>query len=393
MQSAETLLEGACGSPQVRQYELLCRRFFEVAADAVAITDTDGIVVHFNSHAENLFGYSRHELLNQPIEMLIPERLRVGHGEQRRAYFNDPLPRPMASNFRGVGQRKDGTEFPIDVALSPLLTESGLYVASSIRDMTSYRRLQDELRQRMESLEEAERHTDNFLATLPHELGNPLTAVAYCVEILRHLDTTPEIRADAVKTALEQVKFIRRLLEDLSDLALVRRGGLPLREAPTDLAEVVRVAVDSTRPLIEQHGVALEIVKHSPRIPVRGDATRLVQIVTNLLANAARYTPEEGRIRLSIEQVGGTAVLRVKDNGIGIPKDMLTRVFELFTRLEGAKRRYASGMGIGLAFVRRLVEIHGGTVEAFSEGEGQGSEFVVRLPLLAGSPMTKESVF
>jgi signal transduction histidine kinase len=198
---------------------------------------------------------------------------------------------------------------------------------------------------------------------------------------LRRSNITEEDRVEAAKIVLEQINFVRRLLEDLSELPRVKRGNLTVKKATIDLAEVARLAVESSRPLIEQRKHALEIVTSRSPIRAQGDAARLAQIVTNLLTNAARYTPEGGQIRLSIKQEGGVAVLKVKDTGIGIPKEMLTRIFNRFTRLEGAKQKYADGKGVGLAFVQRLVEAHGGSVEALSEGEGLGSEFVVRLPL------------
>ncbi len=387
MQPAE-IVEAASEPLRTRQRELLSYLFFDAASDAVVIIGEDGIVVQLNTQTEKLFGYRRDELLDQRIEILIPKRLRARHVEHRRAYFSNPLPRTMGSNFRATGLRKDGTEFPIDIALSPLPTESGLFVATAVRDMTSLRQLENELHQRMCDFEDADRHKDHFLTTLAHELSSPLAAVAYCAEILRRPNIAAEVRVEAAKIVLEQINFTRRLLEDLSELSVVRRGGLPFHKAPTDLAEVARLAVDSSRPLIERHGSALEIIMPPSPVRVQGDAARLVQIVTNLLTNAARYTPEGGRIRMSINQEDGRAVLKVKDNGIGIPKEMLTRVFEMFTRFEGAKQRYAGGMGLGLAFVRRMVEIHGGSVEAFSEGEGLGSEFVVRLPLAQDTHLT-----
>ncbi|MDH3314835.1 MAG: PAS domain-containing sensor histidine kinase [Betaproteobacteria bacterium] len=380
LQSAE-VVEVTRDSLRTRQTEELVGQFFEAASDAVVIIDEGGVIVQLNTQTEILFGYRRDELLNQPIEMLVPERLRARHVEHRRAYFRNPLPRSMGGGLKLIGLRKDGVEFPIDIALSPLPTDTGLFVASAVRDMTRQRRLEDELRQRTHELEDADRHKDQFLMTLAHELNSPLAAVAYSAELLRRPDIAAEVRERAARIVLEETNFMQRLVQDLGELPRVQRGDFAVREAPTDLAEVARLAVEISRPLIERHGHALEIVIPLSPIRAQGDAARLAQIVTNLLFNAARYTPEGGRIRLSIGQEDGAAALKVKDNGIGIPKEMLTRVFDLFTRLEGAKQKYAGGMGIGLAFVRRLVEIQGGSVEAFSEGEGQGSEFIVRLPL------------
>jgi len=366
---------------KVKRAELLRHLFFEAASDAVVIVDPRGLILQFNNQTEQLFGYRRDELINQPVEILVPERLRQRHVEKRRHYFKNPSPRAMG-NVPGVfGQRKDGSEFPIDIALSPLPTDAGLFVAIAVRDMTRQRELEDELRQRTRELEDADRQKDQFLVMLAHELSSPLAAIAYSAEIVRHRLSTDEVRKEAMKIVLEQTNFMRRLVDDLTELARVRHGGLAVLMEPTDLAEVVRMAVAINQPLIERRRHTLEIVTPSSAVRAQGDAARLVQIVSNLLANAARYTPEGGYIRLSIVRDDSVAILKVTDDGIGIPQDMLTQVFKPFTRLEKARQGYVGGMGVGLAFVQRLVEMQGGTVEAFSKGEGQGSEFVVRLLL------------
>lgn len=366
---------------QTRQSERLSHRFFETASDAVVIVDSTGSIIQLNARTEELFGYGRDELLDQPIEILIPECLRAQHVERRRAYIANPMPRRMDSGFSGVGRRKDGSEFPIDIALSPLATESGRFVACAVRDMTRQRKLEDELRQRTHDLADVNRHKDQFLATLAHELSSPLAAIAYAAELSRRSEVDPEIRNEAARIVLEETKFIGRLVSDLAELHRMQRGDIEVHRTLTDVTESARLAVEVSRPLIERCGHALELDIPQEAILTDGDDARLVQILTNLLNNAARYTPDGGRIRLSIERADNTAVIKVKDNGIGIPEAMLSRVFDLFTRLERARQRYAGGMGIGLAFVRQLVKSQGGSVEALSGGEGQGSEFVVRLPL------------
>lgn len=356
-------------------------RFFEVASDAVVIIDEGGAIVELNAQTERLFGYRRDELLDQRMEILVPERLRPRHAAHRLAYFANPLPRPMGNSTSLLGLRKDGTEFPVDIALSPMPINGGFYVASSVRDMTHQRRLEDQLRQRSRELEDGSRQRDQFLITLAHELANPLAAVAYSAEVLRRPGIAASVREQAVAIVLDQTNFMRRLVEDLGELPRVGRGDYPVRVAPTDLGDVARLALEISRPLIERNRCALEIAMPAAPVRAQGDAARLVQVVTNLLTNAARYTAAGGHIRVSVAEEGGAAVLKVKDDGIGIPKEMLTQVFNLFTRLEAARGRYAGGMGIGLAFARRLMEVQGGSVEAFSDGEGQGSEFVMRLPL------------
>lgn len=364
-----------------RQSELLSHRFFETATDAVVIVDATGTIVQLNSRTEWLFGYRRDELLNQPIELLVPEQTRDWHAERRCTYFANPAPRHMDSGFKGFARRKDGAEFPIDIALSPIETDSGRFVACAVRDVTRQRQLEGDLRQRTHELEDLNRHKDQFLATLAHELSSPLAAIAYSAELFCRSEVEPETRKEAAWIVLEETNFIRRLVQDLRELHRLQPGKVEVRSTPTDLVEVARLAIEVSRPLIARRRHTLDIdVPHEP-IYLNGDDARLVQIITNLLNNAARYTAEGGRIRLSIGRVDTSAVLRVKDNGIGIPPEMLSRIFDLFTRLDGARSQYTAGMGIGLAFVRQLVTAQGGSVEALSEGEGKGSEFVVRLPL------------
>lgn len=365
---------------EARRTGLLEQGFFDLASDAVVIIDEGGKIVQLNAQTERLFGYRRGELLGRPVEVLVPERLRARHAANRRAYVGNPLLRPMGNSTALLGLRKDGTEIPVDIALSPIPTEVGLFVAGAVRDMTRQRQLENQLRRRARELEDADRQREQFVATLVHELNNPLAAVAYSAALVRCSGIPPEVRERAAGEVLEQTRFMQQLVRDLGELRHARRGDIVVRTAPIDLAEIARLAVDTSRPLIEEHGHAVETIVPTP-VQAQGDASRLVQIVCNLLANAARYTPAGGHIRISIGEEGGGAVLKVKDDGIGIPKEMLTRVFDLFTRLDRAKQRYSGGMGIGLAFARYLVEMQGGSVEAFSEGEGKGSEFVVRLPL------------
>jgi PAS domain S-box-containing protein len=356
------------------------RLFFKVASDAVVISDEDGTIVQLNAQTETLFGYRREELLNRSIETLVPERLRARHIALRRAYFRDPQPRPMGHAIGLFGLRSNGTEFPIDIALSPMMSESRHFVAAAIRDVTRQWQLERELRLRARELEQADRHRDQFLITLAHELANPIAAVAYSAALVQRSDVAAADRERAARNVLAQANFMRQLVRDLGELSRVRRGEIAVRTAPLDLADVARLAVEISRPLIERHGHALEVAMPMAAVAARGDAARLVQIVTNLLNNAARYTPTGGRIRLSVAEEDSTAVLRVKDNGIGIPRQMLTRVFDPFVRLGPARQRYAGGMGIGLSFARHILELQGGRMEAFSEGEGQGSEFVMRMP-------------
>jgi signal transduction histidine kinase len=257
-------------------------------------------------------------------------------------------------------------------------------------EVAGRKQLEQELQRRAEQLAEADRRKDEFLAMLGHELRNPLAPIRNAVGVLRLLGLT-DPQAQWARDVIErQVGHLARLVDDLLDVSRISRGRVTLRTAPVALAEVVGRAVESSRPLLDtrRHALAVEL----PAEPVRleADPDRLAQVVTNLLNNAAKYTPEGGRVRLAAERRGDEVLLRVGDNGVGIAPEMLPRVFDLFAQAEQTSDRSAGGLGLGLTLVKSLVELHGGRVEAFSEGLGRGSEFVVRLPCSesAGEPAT-----
>ncbi|MGE0559865.1 MAG: ATP-binding protein [Burkholderiales bacterium] len=358
----------------------LSGRFFEAIADAVLVIDQNGQIIRQNRQTGKMFGYDSEELLNQPLDKLIPERLRGAHAGHLRKYLGNPAARPMNSGFIALGLRKDGTEFAIDAALTPLVMKSGVFVACTIRDIASRQSLEEELRRRISGLEQEDRNKDLFLMTLIHELRSPVTAIAYSAELLRQPDLPPNVRTEAAKIVLDEARLVQCLLNDLRELPRVKRGELNITRKTVDLVEAARLAVAINQPLIERCGHTLEVVLPAAPLYAQADATRMVQVMTNLLTNAAKYTPDGGHIRLCIESDGDDLVIRVQDNGIGIPEDSLTRVFEMFSRLDGAKQKYADGLGIGLPIVRRLMEAQGGSVKAFSAGVGKGSEFVARLP-------------
>ncbi len=245
----------------------------------------------------------------------------------------------------------------------------------------------DELQRQRAALAEADRRKDEFLAMLGHELRNPLAAISSGLQVLRrHLPEVAQAHraADAVA---RQSQHMARLLDDLLDVSRITRGAISLRRTPLDLAEVLEQAVQVAGPLMrERHH---DLLVSLPPMPVRveADPDRLSQIVTNLLTNAAKYTPPGGQVRLSALPGEGEAIIRVRDNGIGIPPALLPRVFDLFVQAERSADRSEGGLGIGLTLVRQLVALHGGRVEAFSEGVGKGSEFVVHLPA-AGSRLS-----
>ena len=256
------------------------------------------------------------------------------------------------------------------------------------------------LRKAEQALREADRRKDEFLATLAHELRNPLAPIRNGLQILRLTGRDPTAAVQVQEMLERQVEHLVRLVDDLMEVARVTRGRIELRKEPVDVGAVLRHAVETSRPLIEAARHELRVDVPVDRVTVMADPVRLTQIVANLLNNAAKYTADAGRIALSARREGGYVALSVRDNGIGIPVEVLPRVFDLFAQADGTYQRAQGGLGIGLTLVRTLVELHGGSVAAKSEGLGRGAEFIVRLPLSGegeeaqdDAPGERDSVF
>ena len=258
-----------------------------------------------------------------------------------------------------------------------------LRMIGTLQDITERKKLLAEVEKRAAQLAEADRRKDEFLALLAHELRNPLAPVTAAVEILRMgALSSPESRR-ATEIIGEAMRHMTRLVDDLLGVSRITRGILELRKEPLELSQVVQNAVYETRPLIDASGVRLIVDLPTSPIRLDADGIRLTQALSNLLNNAAKYTDPGGSIVLSAERQGNEVAVSVRDTGIGIPPDKLDHIFEIFAQLDNSLERARGGLGLGLTLVKRLVELHGGKVEAKSEGLGQGSEFVVRLPVLA----------
>jgi PAS domain S-box-containing protein len=254
-------------------------------------------------------------------------------------------------------------------------------------DVTERKRMEESLRRQTEALREADRRKNEFLSILAHELRNPLAPISNAIQILTLRGDDPALVAQTKEVMERQVHQLTRMVDDLLEVSRISRGKISLHTAPLDLAEVVATAVETSRPLVEAHHHTLTVTL--PRSParVKADGARLAQVLSNLLNNAAKYTEDGGRIDLIVEQAQGEVVIRVRDNGIGIAPERLPSVFDIFEQIEGASDRSHGGLGIGLTLARRLVEMHGGRIEAHSAGLGKGSEFVTRLAALAEPAM------
>ena len=266
------------------------------------------------------------------------------------------------------------------IVAGPGSTRRVVSFAGTVADISDRKRIEEERESLFNQLQEQDKRKDEFLATLAHELRNPLAPISNGLQIIRLAGSSGAVEQARVMMD-RQLTQMTRLVDDLLDVSRITRGKLELRRDRVDLRAVIDVAVEIARPLIDQAGHALTVALPEPPAFVDGDVTRLSQVVSNLLTNAAKYTHPGGDIRLTVERADEWVSVAVKDNGIGIPVAMLERVFEMFTQVDRTLEKTTGGLGIGLSLAKGLVAMHGGTIEARSEGEGRGSEFVVRLPV------------
>jgi PAS domain S-box-containing protein len=375
-----------------RQAELARARLaaiVESSDDAIVSKDLSGIVQSWNAAAQRLFGYTAEQAVGRHISFIIPpERLdeedrilaRLRAGE--RVY-----------HFDTVRVRSDGRPVHVSLTISPVRDESGRVVGASkiARDITDRKEAEERIYGLMAQLKEADDRKDEFLAVLAHELRNPLAPLSNLLEIMRRGDGGPEL-LDRARSVLErQLGLVVRLVDDLLDVSRITRGKLELRKEQVELASVVRQSVETCRPLAERARHELTVSLPPEPVYLDADPARLAQVFGNLLTNACKYTPPGGRISLTAERQENDVLVKVKDTGAGIPPDKLASVFDMFTQLDRSLERSQAGLGIGLTLVKRLVEMHGGTVEAHSEGQGRGSEFVVRLPAHFKTPQARET--
>jgi PAS domain S-box-containing protein len=248
---------------------------------------------------------------------------------------------------------------------------------------TALRQSEERFRVLAETLKEADQHKDEFLATLAHELRNPLAPIRNSLHILRLAGGDSAVQERVAEMMERQVNHMVRLVDDLLEVSRISTGKIELRKEPVELAAVVRSAIESSRPLIEAAGHRLAVSQPSEPLTLAADPVRMTQVIANLLNNAAKFTADGGQIWLTARREGSDIVVSIRDNGVGIPADMLPKVFEMFTQVDPSPGRTHGGLGIGLTLVKRLVQMHGGTIEARSGGPGQGSEFLARLPAIA----------
>ena len=351
---------------------------FDAISDGVMLLDSSGKVVQANRTLERILGRPWTEIVGK-----APAELWDEPSDDPRSLFT----RMLESHDRESTDLAFGDSW-LHVAVDPLRDAGGSIKGAIclVSDITDRKRMEMELLRQADELHQASQRKDEFLAMLAHELRNPLAPLANTLQIIRSQVHGNAVIEESLDVARRQIQHISRLLEDLLDVSRITRGRVDIRKKALELNSVVNHAVEASLPLIEACRHELKVNLPSEVLWVEGDATRLEQIVSNLLNNAAKYTEPGGQITISLAHEGGQAILTVADNGIGMTPELQAHVFDLFVQDDRSLDRSRGGLGIGLTLVRSLVELHDGTVLASSPGPGQGSEFQVRLSVVKSQP-------
>ena len=369
LQAAELRAEAA--RRKATQHALAERAaLLESITDAFYALDRHMRFTYINHRALGYFKKGRDELLGRRIGEVFP----VIKGTLIEAQLERVLREQCSALFEAFSPIAESW---VELNIYPATQGLAVY----FRDITDRKRAEQELQRAEESLRQSDRRKSEFLALLAHELRNPLAPIANGVQILR-LRSAADATSDRTLDMMErQLKHLVRLVDDLLDVGRITSGKLQLRTQRVSMADVLETAVEGTRTQMDSHGHELVVDIGAQDLVVEADPDRLVQVFANLLVNSAKYTDRGGRIRVTLERQAHEAVVAVADNGIGIPAQSMGEVFEMFSQLENRPTHAEGGLGIGLALVHRLVQMHGGTVSACSEGAGKGSTFTVRLPL------------
>jgi protein-histidine pros-kinase len=345
----------------------------------MVVVGEDGLIDLVNAQTEQVFGYARAQLIDQPLEMLIPERYRRAHAGHVARFFQAPVARPMGQTLELVGRRSDGTEFPIDVGLSPLQTDDGRVVSAAIRDITL--RKQAEATARAQVAEAANAARNEFLASMSHELRTPMNAILGFAQLL-HGDKKEPL-GPRHRRRLEQIlhggEHLLRLIDDVLDLTQIEAGGVALTIETVRMADVVTDVMRTLEPFAARHSVELQVVAaERPVPPVAADRARLAQILIHFGTNAIKFNRAAGSVRFCIESLDPSrSRVTVEDTGIGVPVERQAHLFQPFQRA-GRELGPIAGTGIGLVISKRLAELMSGSVGFHSLPDG-GSAFWVEL--------------
>ena len=363
----------------LRHSEIRYRRLFETAKDGVLILDNEtGRITDANPFMSELLGYAREHFLDKALWEIGLFSDRAANEAAVRSLQQTGYIRyehlPLETNRQ--------MQVEVEVVANTYQEDQRTVIQCNIRDITERSHLERQLQEQAQALANLDRRKDEFLAMLGHELRNPLAPITNAVQLLRLQKNGDHRQQQAFSIIERQVAQLTRLVDDLLEVSRITTGTIHLQRQRTALNGIVECAVETVRPLINQRRHSVTVSQSKRPIWLYADAARLEQVLVNLLNNAAKYTADGGQIGLFVEQAGAEAVVRVRDNGVGIAPELLPHIFDLFTQAERSLDRAQGGLGIGLCLVQRLVEMHGGQVAATSE-LGRGSEFVLRLPVMS----------
>lgn len=367
-------------------------QFLDISPDALIVINKGGTMIAVNQSVEKLFGYKRAELLGMPLDTLLPVRYRDAHHVHRVHYFENPRPRPMGVGLQLYGLRKDNTEFPVDISLRPLLLDGIVHAIGAVRDMSKQHWAEQELQethQQLDFLQEQQARYDTFLSMASHELRTPITTLLTIGQMFqRNIErpplTDPDERAKAIEIAksaldemVKQILRMNRLIGDLLDVSRTSTGHLSLILSDFLLDELVSEVVATTQSMATTHTITVE---GATCVTIHADRDRIEQVLVNLLNNAIKYSPQTQTIEVLLSTIGESALISVRDHGIGIAKEHQAHLFERYYRLIDDKHKKYAGLGIGLYIAAQIVERHKGKMWVDSEAS-KGATFTFSLPL------------
>lgn len=347
---------------------------------AIILSDNEGRIQWWNPGAEYIFGRSQADVQGEPVALVFPtEEIKQGFADHELAVAKSA---GAAQDDRWLA-REDGSKFWASGVMLALRDARGEIIGFGkvLRNRTDFKEQLDTLRNRVAALDSNVQNKDVFLTTLSHELRNPLSPLSYAVQLIRNkTEMTPEL--DSHLSVIErQIESLRHMVNDLMDLSRISAGKVEIQRERIALNEILHAAVQSVGPFLREKDHALDVLLPATPIFVLVDPARMEQVFVNLLNNAIKYTPPGGQIWVQGTTDGKEAVIHIRDTGAGIPRELLPRIFDLFTQAESSREQWDGGMGVGLSLVKNLVTLHGGSVQVRSEGANKGSEFTVRLPL------------
>lgn len=380
-------LERQISEGERRASDLLKGSILEAALDAIISMDRDGRIMEFNPAAERIFGYSRATMIgSRLVDKIIPYPLRAAHTAGMARYLQTGERRIMGQRIETTAMRAGEVTFPVELTVVATNAADGEPIFTAyVRDITDRRRQEEELRRHADDLELQHRQKDAFVATLAHELRNPLAPIHSAVHVLKAtVDSNPALQK-MVAIIERQSQTLARLVDDLLDMSRISRGSIELQLEEVSIGEIAAEAMEVSAPAILAAGHELRTSIADSGQTFLADRVRVVQILGNLLNNAAKYTPSGGRIEFSSGAMEHEVEFRVVDTGIGISADEIPKLFEMFVQGDSVDGRVPAGLGIGLTLAAALARLHGGTVSATSAGKGKGAEFIVRLPVQAAN--------